>query len=103
MINVQLEYDVDTKEEIDYNWLNIICNKIFYENNHLEGNVTIILSGDDRLRNLKNEYFLGKSTSFIEVEELVGLRIDSDYNFWIAEQMLSTGYLDQKISNNEKL
>lgn len=40
------------------------------------------------VNNLKLDSFLGESISFIEVEDEVTIRIDSDLNLWIAERIL---------------
>jgi len=57
MIQVQLEYELNKIKELDTNWINMICNNIFNDNNHIDANITIILSDDDRLCKLKKEYF----------------------------------------------
>ena len=57
MIQVQLEYELNKVKELDTNWVNMICNNIFNDNNHIDANITIILSDDDRLCKLKKEYF----------------------------------------------
>ena len=57
MIQVQVEYELNKVKELDTNWINMICNNIFNDNNHIDANITIILSDDDRLYKLKKEYF----------------------------------------------
>ena len=57
MIEVQLEYDMDEKAEIDTDWLKTICKNIFHEKDHNQGNITVILTDDEQLLKLKKEYF----------------------------------------------
>ena len=57
MIQVQIEYESNQFKELDINWINMICNNIFNDNNHINADITIILSNDDRLYKLKKEYF----------------------------------------------
>ena len=57
MIQVKLEFDSNVLKEVDTNWINIICTNIFNDNNHINANITIILSNDDRLYELKKKYF----------------------------------------------
>jgi len=42
--------------------------------------------------NLKTDSFLGGSISYVEVDELGSLRIDSDFNFWVAERLVNQGF-----------
>ena len=57
MIDVNIVYDVDPKTDIKDNSFNKICEKIFHDKNHEEANITLILSGDEKLRELKNTFF----------------------------------------------
>ena len=57
MIQVQVECESNKIEKLDINWINMICNNIFNDNNHLTADITIILSNDERLCKLKQEYF----------------------------------------------
>ncbi|MEO5335327.1 MAG: glycosyltransferase [Magnetospirillum sp. WYHS-4] len=54
------------------------------------------------LDNLHGEHFLGKSVSFVEIDEAEGLRIDSDYHFWLAEQMLKVGFWERRNEEYER-
>ena len=44
------------------------------------------------VNNLKTDSFLGESISLIEVGEAESIRIDSPFNFWVAEQVLKRKY-----------
>ena len=57
MIDVNIVYDVDPKTDIKDNSFNEICENIFRDKNHEEANITLILSGDEKLRELKNTFF----------------------------------------------
>ena len=57
MIDVNIVYDVDPKTDIKDNSFNKICENIFRDKNHEEANITLILSGDEKLRELKNTFF----------------------------------------------
>ena len=57
MIDVNIVYDVDSKADIKDNSFNKICENIFRDKNHEEANITLILSGDEKLRELKNTFF----------------------------------------------
>ena len=57
MIQVKLEFDSNVAKEVDTNWINIISTYIFNDNNHINANITIILSNDARLYELKKKYF----------------------------------------------
>ena len=57
MIDLQLEYEQDKRQKLNTEWLNSVCNKIFFDNNHFKAMVTIILSNDERLWKLKKKYF----------------------------------------------
>ena len=57
MINVQLLYD--KKETMNFNdeWLNSICNNILRDKNQITATISIILSNDDKLLQLKKHFF----------------------------------------------
>ena len=57
MITVQLEYDNTEKPDIDENWVRSVCENILMDNNQDEASITFIFSNDDKLRELKKEYF----------------------------------------------
>ena len=57
MIDVNIVYDVDPKTDIKDISFNEICENIFRDKNHEEANITLILSGDEKLRELKNTFF----------------------------------------------
>ena len=57
MITVQLEYDDTEKPDIDENWVRSVCENILMDSNQDEASITFIFSNDDKLRELKKEYF----------------------------------------------
>ena len=57
MITIQLEYDDVEKPKIDEDWIHSVCENILMDNNHDKASITFIFSDDDKLRNLKKEYF----------------------------------------------
>ena len=57
MITVQLEYDNMEKTNIDENWVRSVCENILMDSNQDEASITFIFSNDDKLRELKKEYF----------------------------------------------
>ncbi len=57
MIDVNIVYEVDRRADIEDNSFNKICENIFRDKNHEEANITLILSGDEKLRELKNTFF----------------------------------------------
>ena len=57
MITVQLEYDDTEKPDIDENWVRSVCENILMDSNQNEASITFIFSNDDKLRELKKEYF----------------------------------------------
>ena len=57
MITVQLEYDNMEKPDIDENWVRSVCENILMDSNQDEASITFIFSNDDKLRELKKEYF----------------------------------------------
>ena len=56
MISVQLAYDIEETADLDDNWLNCICNNILNDNNHDTASISIILSNDVKLLQLKKQY-----------------------------------------------
>jgi len=44
------------------------------------------------VNNLKTDSFLGEKISFIEVNEVEAIRVDSDLNYWIADKILREDY-----------
>jgi CMP-N-acetylneuraminic acid synthetase len=44
------------------------------------------------VNNLKKDSFLGERISFISVDEVESIRIDSDLNYWIADRILREDY-----------
>ena len=57
MITVRLEYDNTEKPDIDENWVRSVCENILMDSNQDEASITFIFSNDDKLRELKKEYF----------------------------------------------
>ena len=57
MITIQLEYDDVAKPKIDVDWIHSVCENILMDGNHDKASITFIFSNDDKLRNLKKEYF----------------------------------------------
>ena len=57
MITVRLEYDNTEKPDINENWVRSVCENILMDSNHDEASITFIFSNDDKLRELKKEYF----------------------------------------------
>ena len=57
MIIVRLEYDNMEKPDIDENWVRSVCENILMDSNQDEASITFIFSNDDKLRELKKEYF----------------------------------------------
>ena len=57
MINVNLEQDIVEEVICDNEWIHRICVNILQENNHYEGNITIVLSNDNKLRKMQKQYF----------------------------------------------
>ena len=57
MITIQLEYDNVEKPKIDVDWIHSVCENILMDSNHDKASITYIFSNDDKLRNLKKEYF----------------------------------------------
>ena len=57
MIKTQIVHEVDEQVNLDEKWLNTLWEKILNDNNKIKGVITIIISGDEKLRELKNIYF----------------------------------------------
>ena len=57
MINVQLLYDMEETVDLDDGWLNSTCTNILNDNNQDTATISIILSNDEKLRQLKKQYF----------------------------------------------
>ena len=57
MITIQLEYEDVEKPKIDVDWIHSVCENILMDSNHDKASITFIFSNDDKLRNLKKEYF----------------------------------------------
>ena len=57
MISVQLVYDIKETADVDNDWLNNICKNILNDNNQDTAFISVILSTDEKLRQLKNIYF----------------------------------------------
>ena len=57
MITIQLEFDDVEKPKIDTKWIHSVCKNILMDSNHDKASITFIFSNDDKLRNLKKEYF----------------------------------------------
>ena len=57
MISVQLIYDMQETAELDDDWLNSICNNILNDKDQYTATISIILTNDKKLLQLKNQYF----------------------------------------------
>ena len=57
MINVQLLYDMEERVDLDDGWLNNTCTNILNDNNQITATISIILSNDNKLHQLKKQYF----------------------------------------------
>ena len=57
MIRVQLIYDIDEIANIDDNWLNSTCTNIMNDQKQIKATISIILSNDEKLLQLKKQYF----------------------------------------------
>ena len=57
MISVQLIYDTEETAELDDGWLNSICKNILSDKNQDTATISIILSNDKKLLQLKKKYF----------------------------------------------
>ena len=57
MINVQLLYEMEETVDLDDGWLNSTCTNILKDNNQISATISIILSNDNKLQQLKKQYF----------------------------------------------
>ena len=57
MINIQITSEIQDEVNIDDEWLNIVCKKIFNDNKKINGDIIIIISDDDKLRKMKRDFF----------------------------------------------
>ena len=57
MININILYDNHKKVELDNNWLTNICRKILHDNYQYSASISIIISNDKKLLQLKKNYF----------------------------------------------
>ena len=57
MISVQLIYDMEETADLDDDWLNSICKNILIDKNQNTATISIILTNDKKLLQLKNQYF----------------------------------------------
>ena len=57
MINVQLIYDVEETVDLNDDWLNNICQNILNDKDQDTATISIIVSNDEKLLQLKKEYF----------------------------------------------
>ena len=57
MISVQLIYDIEETADLDDDWLNSICKNIMIDKNQNTATISIILTTDKKLLQLKNQYF----------------------------------------------
>ena len=73
MISVQLVYDVEETADLDDDWLNSICKNILNDNNHSTATISIILSNDEKLFQLKKQYFQQD-----ELTDVITFNLESD-------------------------
>ena len=57
MINVHLIYDIEVTADIDDDWINSTCKNILNDKDKNTANISIILTNDKKLLQLKNQYF----------------------------------------------
>jgi len=57
MISVQLINDMEAMADLGDNWLHTTCKNILNDNNQDTAAISIILSNDEKLRQLKKQYF----------------------------------------------
>ena len=57
MLNVQLIYDIEVTADIDDDWINSTCKNILNDKDKNTANISIILTNDKKLLQLKNQYF----------------------------------------------
>ena len=57
MISVQLIYDMEETADLDDDWLNSTCRHILNDKDQNTANISIILTNDKKLLQLKNKFF----------------------------------------------
>ena len=57
MINVHLIYDIEVTADIDDDWINSTCKNILNDKDKNTASISIILTNDKKLLQLKNKYF----------------------------------------------
>ena len=57
MISVQLIYDIEKATDVDNDWLNSTCKNILNDKNQNTATISIILTNDKKLLQLKKQYF----------------------------------------------
>ena len=57
MISVQLIYDIEETADLDDDWLNSTCKNILIDKNQNTATISIILTNDKKLLQLKNKFF----------------------------------------------
>ena len=57
MISIKLVYDIEETARPDDDWLNSICKNILNDKNHDTAVISIILSDDEKLQQLKKQFF----------------------------------------------
>ena len=57
MISVQLIYDIEVTADIDDDWINSTCKNILNDKDKNTASISIILTNDKKLLQLKNQYF----------------------------------------------
>ena len=57
MISVQLIYDMEETADLNDDWLNSTCKNILNDKDQNTANISIILTNDKKLLQLKNKYF----------------------------------------------
>ena len=57
MLNVQLIYDIEVTADIDDDWINSTCKNILNDKDKNTASISIILTNDKKLLQLKNQYF----------------------------------------------
>ena len=57
MISVQLVYDIEETTDLDDDWLNSTCKNILNDKDQDTATISIILTNDEKLQQLKKQYF----------------------------------------------
>ena len=57
MISIELVYDIEETAGPNVDWLNSICKNILIDKNQNTATISIILTNDKKLLQLKNQYF----------------------------------------------